>query len=92
LRDTNSKKKINSRDVKFLETQSNLDETLKLDLEKEVYIDADSRGSFDNIAIRDREEPTEDLESITEASQTTTALMQNTQQLTKPQTMLPLTP
>jgi hypothetical protein len=73
LWDTNSKKKNTSRDVKFLETQSNLDETLKLDLDKVVYIDADSRGSFDNVAIRDTDEPTEDLESIIEASQTTTA-------------------
>jgi Reverse transcriptase (RNA-dependent DNA polymerase) len=73
LWDTNSKKVITSRDVKFLETQSNLDEALKLDLDKEVDIDADSRESFDNIGGRDTDEPTEDSESIIEAPQTTAA-------------------
>jgi hypothetical protein len=73
LWDANSKKMITSRDVKFLETQNNLDGTSKLHLDKDVDTDSVNRGSLDERLGEDGDEPTENAESVIDAPAKTTA-------------------
>jgi hypothetical protein len=55
---------IISRDVKFLETQNNMDGTSKLHLDKDVDTDSVNRGSLDKSLGEDGDEPAENTENV----------------------------